>query len=186
MATHKKRFGLCLLAIFALLQTGLASAATLSLSPANVNAVAPGSFDVDVILSDLPTDVFGDQVLVGGYNLAIGYDSSLLTATGVTFGGVLGSTDPLDLETLAEVDTSTPGILSFKEASLLFLPFDDLGQFQTSASLHLATLSFFANSVGSDSLTFLSLSPFPAVTDNIGNEIFITEFLLFRYPARCG
>lgn len=155
----KKQFGLCSIALFGLLHMNTASAATLSFNPGNLNVVESSLFEVDVVLSELAGDT------VGAFEIAVGYDPLLLTATDVTFSGNLGSTDPFDFETEAGFDLLTPGSVNADELSLLF-DFE-LDALQPGDSVQIATLSFMANSVGTASLAFTSW----LISDEFGFEI---------------
>lgn len=150
----KKQIGLCFLGFFGLLYSCFSSAAILGLDPAVTNIGTSSSFDVDVVISDLGGDI------VGGFDVTIGYDPSLLTATNVGFTSNLGS--PLSL---IGFDLATPGEVNANETSLLFS--FELDALQPGDSVRLATLSFMANNVGTASLLFTSA----LISDELGVEI---------------
>ncbi len=101
-------------------------------------------FDVDVVISGLDSA----NEIVSSFDLDVTYDDTLLTATGVTFGGFLGG--PLfSLQSFS----LTPGLIDFAETSFLF-DFE-LDPLQPDA-FTLATLNFEANAVGTSSIQFSS------------------------------
>ena len=149
----KKQLFLCLILALGLLPVGHASAATLNFNPISLSVVETNSFDVDVILSDLGGG------LVGGFDIVVGYDPLLLTATDVQYSGNLGI---VDIDTFTSTDLSIPGEVTAFEFS--FLPAGSigdppvplsLGSLQDGASVTIATLRFLANGTGTASLSFL-------------------------------
>jgi hypothetical protein len=109
-----------------------ASALTLSFAPSALSAGIGDPILVDVVVSDLGTD------LVAGFDLDVTYDASVLTATGVGFGLNLG--DPAAFEAFTDVILAIPGTVDFAEVSLLDAA--QLAALQTGPSFTLATLQF--------------------------------------------
>jgi len=108
-----------------------ASALTLSFSPSSVSAGIGDSVGVDVVVSDLGTD------LVAAFDLDVLYDPSVLHATSVAFGVHLG--DPAAFEAFTDFNLATAGRVDFAELSLLDAA--QLGALQT-GPFALATLQF--------------------------------------------
>jgi hypothetical protein len=160
----KKQIGLCLLVVVGLLHASFVSAAVLSLVPDSINVTQSSSFDVDVVISDLDDD------LVGAFDVTIGYDPSLLTATNVAFSGNLG------FITLPSAGVPTPGKVNANETSLH--PADELAAFQPYKMVQLATLSFMAINTGKASLNFVfpPIVVVPTIADELGDPISIRAF----------
>ncbi len=121
-----------------------ASALALSFSPSPVSAGIGNSVLVDVVVSDLGTD------LVAGFDLDVIYDPSVLLATNVVFGVHLGN--PALFEAFTDFDLATAGRVDFAELSLLDAA--QLGAIQT-GSFTLATLQFDVVGAGMSSLAYL-------------------------------
>ena len=120
-----------------------ASALTLSFSPSSVSAGIGDSVGVDVVVSDLGTD------LVAAFDLDVLYDPSVLQATSVVFGVHLG--DPGLFEAFTDFDLATSGLVDFAEVSLLDAA--QLAALQTSP-FPLATLQFDVVGAGASTLAF--------------------------------
>ncbi len=129
------------------LSASTATAIAINFSPSDSLAQLGDSLEVDITVSEL--NVAGQ--IVSSYDLDIGYDATLLTASGVTFGPYL---DDLMFPgfSLQDADFSTPGLIDIAE-----LPFlSDAELFaQQPDSFILATLSFDTIASGSSSLFFL-------------------------------
>jgi hypothetical protein len=112
---------------------GVASAQAVSLTvePSSFPIVPGEMVDVDAIISGL-----GQPPSVGAFDLFMGFNPALVTATGVSFGPYLG--DPLLGQALTAT-TFSPMEVEFAEVSLLAPA--DLDALQ-SPSFALATLSF--------------------------------------------
>jgi len=126
---------------------GVATSHAISLNfvPSN-QAVLPGTpVTVDVEVSGLSAAA----EIVSAFDLDVLYDSTILTATDVTFGPLLG--DP-SFEALTEFLFPSPGVVDFAELS--FLPDSDLAALQGD-TVFLAQLSFDTLGVGSSSLAFV-------------------------------
>jgi hypothetical protein len=120
-----------------------ALAVTIGFSPAS-QTVGPGDpVLVEVVVSDLGGEI------VSAYDLDVTYDASVLSATGVTFGLLLG--DELLFEVLNASDVSVPGLVDFAQVSLLSDA--ELAALQ-SDPFTLATLEFDAIGVGTSPLVF--------------------------------
>jgi hypothetical protein len=120
-----------------------ASALALSFSPSSVSAGIGDSVGVDVVVSDLGTD------LVAAFDLDVLYDPSVLQATSVVFGVHLGA--PASFEALTDFDLATSGTVDFAELSLLDAA--QLAALQT-GSFALATLQFDVVGGGVSTLKF--------------------------------
>jgi hypothetical protein len=147
------------LTMFAILYVGQSSAATLSFSPASTTVGRGDTFDVDVVISDLGTD------LVGAFDFTVGFDPSIISSTDVQFGSSLGDPDPFAFETITGFSSDNVGgtVDAFNISLLLDFELTPL----QAPSFTLATLSFQALSIGSTSLDFL----FALVSDDLGLEI---------------
>ncbi|MCK4622076.1 MAG: PEP-CTERM sorting domain-containing protein [Desulfuromonadales bacterium] len=121
-----------------------ALAVSLGLVP-NSQTVAIGDlFNVDVVISDLGSEI------VSAFDLDVTYDQGILAATDVTFGPHLG--DPSFFEAFTDFDLSISGVVDFAELSLL--P-DDILKFMQPVTFTLATLSFDTVGLGTSPLTFV-------------------------------
>ena len=120
-----------------------ASAVTLSFAPSSVSAGIGDSVAVDVVVSDLGTD------LVAGFDLDVLFASSALVATNVVFGVHLGN--PGVFEAFTDFDLTTAGRVDFAEVSLLSAA--QLAALQTGPFV-LATLEFDVVGAGASPLTY--------------------------------
>ena len=153
---ENKQLGLCLIAIFGLLYLGPASAVSINFSPSNSSVLEGDFLNVDIVISDLyATD--GSREIVSAFDLDVTYDSSVLNATGVSFGALLGantSTDFFDFSSdafiVSVLSLGPPGRVDFAESS--WLTNADLLSMQPDDNFTLATLSFEAIGVGVRSL----------------------------------
>ncbi len=116
-------------------------AAMLFLSP-----VSQTVFEGDPVLVNVRISGLGDGMdpSVGSFDLDVTYDTSVLAATGVTFGPHLGD----GIESIQSFDLSSPGLIDLAEISFLF---DLSGQ---PANFTLATLLFDTVAPGTSPLTF--------------------------------
>jgi hypothetical protein len=142
----KKQFLVCLIAILGFLHMGSVSAATLDFIPSISNVNVNDAFDVDVVISDLGSD------LVGGFDISIDYDPAVLSATGVQFSDSLGDPDPLFFETITFSDTLIAGTVNAFNSSLLST--SELAALQPSGGFTILTLSFLADAIGTSALEF--------------------------------
>jgi hypothetical protein len=112
--------------------------------PSAIVASIGGSFNVDVVVSDLAGGI------VSAYDLDVVYDAAKLTATSVSFGSLLG--DSSLLQVLDDFDLSTGGIVDLAQLSLL----SDaaLAALQPDTEFVLATLGFSVVAEGSSTLSF--------------------------------
>lgn len=135
--------------LLGLLAFPASSTLLLSLSPNSPYTVNVGdTLNVDVNISGL-----GSQI-VSAYDLDVGFDATLLNATGVSFGTWLGDAALFEVFENALLDNSG-GLVDFAAVSLL--GDGDLATLQgpASGSFTLATMSFTAISAGTASLDFL-------------------------------
>ena len=103
------------------------------------------SFSVDVVVSDLGSDI------VSAFDMDATYDPTVIAATDVTFGPMLGGGLPSSLQAS---DVSSPGVVDFREVSLL--GDSALNSVQSgNDSFTLATLSFDAVGLGTSQLGFV-------------------------------
>ncbi len=119
-------------------------AITIGFEPAAASVSLGDTLDVAVMISGLGGEI------VSAYDLDIGYDPSILSATGVSFGSLLNGSDPLN--SFQIFDLSTPGVIDLAELSLLSDL--DLAGLQ-SDTFALATLSFSTLAVGTSPLNFV-------------------------------
>ncbi len=136
----KRTFVLGVAAFAALVIAAPARAITISFVPSSTTVDVGDPIDIDVLVSDLGIEI------VSAYDLDVDYDSTIVTATGVTFTPFLGG--PLDA---MEVAILNPGFIDFFAVS--FLSDDELAALQGGPFV-LATLSFVAISPGTTSLIF--------------------------------
>ena len=146
----KRRACYCIIAVIFLLSwISTAGAITIGFQPSAQSVAIGDSVDVDITVSGL--EAGGLDEIVSAYSLVIGYDASILSATGATFGSSLGfSFSSSDLA----YDT---GEVLISELSLS--PDDELAALQPD-SFVLATLSFDATGQGTSSLEFLDYIQF--------------------------
>ena len=120
----------------------LAGATSLQLLPAATIVGVGDSFAIQVAISGVPADK-----VVGAFEVAVGYDPSLLGFQGASFGSRLG--DPNNLaETITDVN-ATAGLADLAEVSLL--SGTALEMLQTDGFV-LATLTFQSLALGTSSL----------------------------------
>jgi len=105
---------------------------------------------------------------VGAFDLSVSFNPAVLSATGVTFGSLLG--DPLLFEALTG-SLIFSGSVDFFEVSLLTPA--ELDALQT-VSFTLATLSFNAVGLGTTGLSFVPGVAGFAVSDGFGDPLSIT------------
>ncbi|SEM80876.1 VPLPA-CTERM protein sorting domain-containing protein [Syntrophus gentianae] len=102
-------------------------------------------------LVDITATFESTSEIVSAYDFDVSYDSSILTATSVIFGTMLGN------ETLFEASTDfnlLPGVIDLAEVS--FLADADLASLQGAGPITLATLSFSGDNFGMSSLMFIN------------------------------
>ena len=134
--------------LFCLINTQIASAIIIDIVPTSQNLQTGDAFDVDVVVSGLSAV----NEIVSTYDFDISYDTSILSATAVSFGQYL---DDLFVPGFSFQDAilTTPGIVDFAELSLLS---DQELATQQPDSFLLASLSFQAVGVGISQLLFVS------------------------------
>lgn len=137
-----------LLFIFCVLRITPAAAISIDFIPANQTANVGDSLSVDVSISGL----LAAGEIVSTFDLAVSYDSSVLFATGVSFGGFLDDMLFGGATFNGSDVTTTAGTVEFFELS--FLTDDELA-LQQPDSFVLATLSFDAIAEGISPLSFL-------------------------------
>ena len=143
----KHRLFLGLLTSLVVLVWAISShAISLDFVPANQTVVVGTPVTVDVVISGLNAA----NEIVSAFDLDVTYDSSILSATNVTFGLDLG--DPSNFEALTAFTLSSPGVVDFAELSLL--SDTDLAILQGD-SVTLATLGFDSLDVGTSPLNFV-------------------------------
>lgn len=135
-------------------------AAIVSLAPSSITSTTGSQFTVDVVVSGLT----GGQV-VGGFDLDVVFDGSLLGANSVIFGTALGA-DGIDQFTDAIL---SPGRVDFAAVSLLIGA--DLLPLQ-SGPFSIAQLVFNALAPGATSLAFdLVTAPGLLFSDEFGTAL---------------
>jgi hypothetical protein len=120
--------------------------ATIEFIPSSATATVGASLGIDVVISGLGAGVLPS---VSAFDLTVEFDSSVLSATGVTFGALLG--DPSTLEAIT-ASTISPGSVNFAEVSLLLPSALDALQ---PASFSLASLTLQAVGPGTSTLGFV-------------------------------
>jgi len=150
----------CLVFILSLSYFSPAVAVTIGFEPASKTASVGDFIDIDIVVSGL--SVAGE--IVSAYDLFVGYDATVLSATGVTFGNFLD--DSLFLSTQFD-DIGNAGLLEIGEVSFLFD--DELSAIQPD-SFVLATMSFNTLMAGSSDL-FFEPHPFFGVNDIKGKNV---------------
>jgi hypothetical protein len=138
------------------LATGL-TAATISFSPSSQSVAQGDAVNVDITVSGLTAN----QV-IGGFDLTVLSDSSIVTNTGVTFASALG-TPSLELTSSSfGVGTASASEVSFEDSATL----DGL---QSSPPFSIFRLTYTATGVGTSTLGF-ALTP-RDLSDGAGNLI---------------
>lgn len=133
----------------------VSQAVTLSFDPAFQGVLVGNQVDVDVVISGLGD---GEAPSLGGFDLDIGFDQTILAFDSVTFGDpVLG--DQLDPFILGSDTATTPGVGTVNLYELSFDSVADLNYYQA-AIFTLATLTFRTLALGTSSLdiSFYELS----------------------------
>jgi len=120
------------------------SAISINFEPLTTTANVGDTVDVNVVVSGL----LDANEIVSAYDLFIGYDASVLTASSVTFGPYL---DDFIYPSIQFDEVVSPGLLEFGEISFLFDY--ELEAIQPD-SFTLATLSFDAIASGYSDLIF--------------------------------
>lgn len=134
-----------------------ASAAIIGFNPSSQSVNVGSTTTVDLIISGLGD---GAAPSLGTFDVDIGFDSSILTFNGATFG------NQLDLFGLGDINSVTPGVSSINLFELSFESVADLDSLQAGA-FTLATLSFTALSTGSSPLS-ISVN---ALGDSLGDPL---------------
>jgi hypothetical protein len=138
-----------------------ASAISIDFNPVDTSVFEGDSFDVDVVVSGLEQS--GLDEIVSAYDLFIGYDSSILSATAVSFGAYLDDV-LFPGFTLQGEDLNTAGQISISESSLI--TDDDFLAVQQPDAFTLATLSFEALGAGISDLVF-DLHPLLGINNDV-------------------
>jgi hypothetical protein len=138
-----------------------ASAISIDFNPVDTSVFEGDSFDVDVVVSGLEQS--GLDEIVSAYDLFIGYDSSILSATAVSFGAYLDDV-LFPGFTLQGEDLNTAGQIGISESSLI--TDDDFLAVQQPDAFTLATLSFEALGAGISDLVF-DLHPLLGINNDV-------------------
>jgi hypothetical protein len=139
-----------------------ASAVILSFNPASQNAVAGDTVSLDLVISDLGTDLIGD------FDLDIAFDTSALSFTGYSLGSGLGDLGLFEADDFSLGDLGG-GLIGLTEVS--YLSVLDLGLAQPGASLTLATLDFYVDTLALGSSTTVSVDTIYAIGDGVGDPL---------------
>lgn len=133
---------LCLILGFSVLfLVSPASAITMGFDAPSATIAPGGSLNVAIFISDLGSEI------VSAYDLFVGYDPAVLSATHVAFSTFLGG----PLNSLQSADLSTPGVINFAELSFLS---DDILDSEQPDTFDIGLLSFDVLSPGSSVLSF--------------------------------
>ena len=138
-----------------LCNAAVSQAVTLSFDPDFQGVLLGNQVDVNVVISGLGD---GEAPSLGGFDLDIGFDQTILAFDSVTFGDpVLG--DQLDLFILGSDTATTPGVGTVNLYELSFDSVADLN-YDQAAIFTLATLTFRTLALGTSSLdiSFYELS----------------------------
>jgi hypothetical protein len=141
-----------------------AEAAFVTLTPSSGTIQVGGSFDLDVVVSELP-----DGEIVSAFDLDLLFDPGLLSFSGLSFGPGFGSADDIVADAL-----DLAGVIDFFLFS--FLLDDELFALQEGGSVRLATLTFTAVAAGIASLAIDGLDDFLLIGGRDGSPLSITEF----------
>jgi hypothetical protein len=139
-----------LVGVLAFLATTPVTAVTLRLVPGMTTVDLGDPLSIDIVVSELGA---GNAPSVGDFDFDITYDDTILLATGVDFGLLLG--DPGLFEADAGFDLSISGVVDLFEVS--FLSTTELDTLQPS-SFTLATLSFNTVGLGTSALNFTQIN----------------------------
>ncbi len=155
---YKMFVSLLLLSSVVLVGSSTGWAAMLFLSP-----VSQTVFEGDPVLVNVRISGLGDGMdpSVGSFDLDVTYDTSVLAATGVTFGPHLGD----GIESIQSFDLSSPGLIDLAEISFLF---DLSGQ---PANFTLATLLFDTVAPGISPMNFTQT----LVSDAFGSSLALSH-----------
>ncbi len=144
-----------------LLVAGGANALSLTIEPPTQTAPLAAIVSVDLVIGGLTA---GGPSSLGTFDLDIGFDESVLTFQGVTFGGFLGTPG---VQTTNGSGLSASGVVDAFEVSLLAPA--GLNALQP-ASFTLATLSFTGVALGTSPLTLTQA----LVGDAFGTQLLVT------------
>ena len=142
----KKVLVCVVLSLLCMVNTKFASAIVINIVPDSLAVQAGEAFTMDVVVSGLSAA----NEIVSAYDLNIAYDTSILNATGVSFGSFL---DDLTYPSIQDSILINPGTINFAELSFLS---DSELVLQQSDSFTLATLSFDAIMAGVSPVTFVA------------------------------
>jgi len=121
-----------------------AQAIGIGFAPSSITASAGDSFFLDVVVTDLAGGI------VSAYDLDVIYDATLLSATSVSFGPLLG--DVGTFQVLEDFDLSTPGVVDLAQLSLL--SDGALASLQPDDGFVIASLGFSVGTTGSSTIGF--------------------------------
>jgi hypothetical protein len=144
MRNRIARAALALSAVALFLGAPSAHAAMIGFSPVSQTVEVGDTLSVAIVVSDLGGEI------VSAYDLDVTYDTSILLATDVTFGSLLG--DESFFEVFNDFDLSAPGVVDFAQLSLL--SDFELMSMQPD-SFVLAAIEFQAIGAGTSSLDFV-------------------------------
>jgi MYXO-CTERM domain-containing protein len=139
----KRTFVLGITAFVALAVATPARAVVISFVPSSTTVDIGDFVNIDVQVSELGNEI------VSGYDLDVDFDSSIVTAIGVTFSTFLGG--PADA--FEEFANPSPGVIDFLSVSAI-TDDNELFALQMGGPVLLATLSFQALAAGTTSLIF--------------------------------
>lgn len=134
-----------------------ASAIMIEFNPSPQSVSVGSTTTVDLVISELGNSTAPS---LGTFDLAVGFDPSILSFNGATFG------NQLDLFGLGSLQSMIPGIGTVNLFELSFDFADDLNTLQASSFL-LATLSFYTLDSGS-SLLSITVN---ALGDSVGDPL---------------
>lgn len=141
-----------------------ASAIIIGFEPSSQNAMAGDTVSLDLVVSDLGTDLIGD------FDIDIAYDAAALGFLGYSLGSGLGDLSWFEADDFSFGDLG--GLINLAEVSYL-LDFE-LDPLQPGTSLTLATLDFKVDVLDLGSSTTVSVDYVWAVGDAYGMPLEVT------------
>jgi hypothetical protein len=157
-----------LLLLFTLfsLNSPLAHSVVIGFEPNSLDAATGESIALNLVVSGLGD--FGPASL-GGFDISIGFDSSIFAFTSYSLGNLLG-----DVSLLEAIDVSAGdlgGVVNLAEVSLLSAASLDALQ---PGEFVLGTLNFNVLNLGSGLASSLSIEPGAVLSDAFGSELAVT------------
>jgi len=158
---------MAILGLFVLvLGSSNASAIMIGFEPSSQNAMPGDTVSLDLVVSDLGTDLIGD------FDIDIAYDAAALSFLGYTLGSGLGDISLFEADDFSWGDLG--GLINLAEVSYLFDY--ELDPLQPGTSLTLATLDFKVDVLNLGSSTTVSVDTVWAIGDAYGQPMQVGSF----------